>query len=164
MKPRPVHYQSLPRSAKYGIIIGVGIPGLIFLIGVVGYAFGKIQACGRRRNPDIELPTTTIAPVVFTTGLDKPTIESYPKTVLGDSGRLPRVYDVTCSICLSEYQPKDTLRTIPECKHYFHATCIDEWLALNATCPVCRKTPETSSTITPCSSMSSSSTSSASTS
>ncbi|XP_031278815.1 putative RING-H2 finger protein ATL69 [Pistacia vera] len=82
--------------------------------------------------------------VVILTGLDEPTIESYPKTLLGESGRLPKPNDNTCPICLSEYQPKESLRTIPECEHYFHADCIDEWLKMNATCPLCRNSPESS--------------------
>ncbi|XP_048131639.1 putative RING-H2 finger protein ATL21A [Rhodamnia argentea] len=52
--------------------------------------------------------------------------------------QLPRPNDNTCAICLSEYQPKETLRTIPACGHYFHAQCIDRWLRRNASCPLCR--------------------------
>ena len=70
--------------------------------------------------------------------LDKPTIESYPKTIVGVSGRQPKPNDNTCPICLSRYKPKQTLRTIPKCNHYFHAYCIDKWLRMNASCPVCR--------------------------
>lgn len=79
-------------------------------------------------------------------GLDGPTIESYPKTVLGASRRLPKPSDVICPICLADYLPEETLRTIPECDHYFHADCIDEWLKLNGTCPLCRNSPQTGST------------------
>ncbi|CAI9772653.1 unnamed protein product [Fraxinus pennsylvanica] len=147
----------LPRSAKYGIIIGVGIPGLLCLIVLACFAFGRIRALSHRRLNISELPTITISqqPVVRAAGLDGPTIASYPKTVLGESRRLPKSSDSTCSICLSDYEPKETLRSIPECNHYFHANCIDEWLKLNGTCPVCRNSPE-SSIGTPCSSMSSS--------
>ncbi|WOG86377.1 hypothetical protein DCAR_0205580 [Daucus carota subsp. sativus] len=90
------------------------------------------------------LPTRIITPEPprFVLGLDKLTIESYPMTVLGESKRLPKPSDSTCAICLSEYKPNDTLRTVPECNHYFHSHCIDEWLKLNATCPVCRNLPE----------------------
>ena len=66
-------------------------------------------------------------------GLDGPTIESYPKTLLGESRELPNPNDNTCPICLSEYKPKEMLRTIPECNHYFHVNCIDKWLKINAT-------------------------------
>ncbi|KAK3429440.1 hypothetical protein EUGRSUZ_E00861, partial [Eucalyptus grandis] len=71
-------------------------------------------------------------------GLDSLTIESYPKTQVGDDGQVPRPNDNVCAICLSEYQPKETLRTIPTCGHYFHAQCIDHWLGRNASCPMCR--------------------------
>ena len=80
-------------------------------------------------------------------GLDGSRIEAYPITLLGESCRLPRPNDNTCSICLSEYQAKETIRTIPDCDHYFHADCIDEWLKLNAACPVCRKTPDQESAL-----------------
>ncbi|KAK9274563.1 hypothetical protein L1049_021812 [Liquidambar formosana] len=151
----------LPRSAKYGIIIGVGIPGLVCMIGLACFICGKIRTYSRRRHPTTELPTSIIPHSnAMLMGLDGPTIESYPKTVLGESGRLPKPNDGTCPICLSDYQPKDTLRTIPECNHYFHADCIDEWLKMNATCPLCRNSPDGSSLITPCSSSPSSSSSS----
>ncbi|KAG8375105.1 hypothetical protein BUALT_Bualt10G0065700 [Buddleja alternifolia] len=156
----------LPRSAKYGIIIGVGIPGLLCIIGLACYACGMIRAFNIRRHLDTELPTTTsnLRPSIrSTSGLDLPTIESYPKTVLGESRRLPEPNDGTCPICLSDYQPKETLRSLPECNHYFHADCIDEWLKLNGTCPLCRNSPE-SSVATPFSSTSLSSSSSSTTS
>ncbi|KAH6820494.1 hypothetical protein C2S53_008410 [Perilla frutescens var. hirtella] len=152
----------LPKSAKYGIVIGVGIPGLLCLIGLTCYACGMIRAFNIRRRLDSNLPTTISEqrPVIRSaSGLDRPTIESYPTTVLGESRRLPKASDISCPICLADYQPKETLRSIPECNHYFHADCIDEWLKLNGTCPLCRNSP-VSSVATPRFSMSASSSSS----
>ena len=77
----------------------------------------------------------------ITTGLDDSTIESYTKVVLGESRRVPGKNHLTCSICLADYHPKETVRCIPECEHCFHAECIDEWLKINGTCPVCRNNP-----------------------
>ncbi|KAL2543737.1 RING/U-box superfamily protein [Forsythia ovata] len=148
--------RGLPRSVKYGIIIGIGIPGLVFVIGLLCYTCGLLWAFTLRRSLNSEMPTTTISQqsMVRFSGLDGPTIASYPKMVLGESRRLPKPSDdVTCPICLADYQPKETLKTIPECNHYFHAACIDEWLMLNATCPICRTSPE-SSFATSCSSIS----------
>lgn len=150
----------LPRAVKYSIILGVGIPGLLLLIGIIHYIYGKIFDRLHRSSTDDLSTSTALQSANVVVGLDAPTIESYPKTLLGESRRLPRANDNTCSICLGEYQPKEALRTIPECNHYFHANCIDEWLKLNATCPVCRKSPEGSSLVTPSSSVSSSSSSS----
>ncbi|CAK9143168.1 unnamed protein product [Ilex paraguariensis] len=154
---RPTSKQGLPRSAKYGIIIGIGIPGIVCLIGLVCYICNRIRGYEDRRYMNTELSAITIPPqrVLFATGLDGPTIASFPKTVLGESRRLPNSSDSTCPICLSEYQPKDALRTIPDCNHYFHAKCIDEWLKLNATCPLCRNSPDGSSLATSRSSTSS---------
>ncbi|PON41966.1 43kDa postsynaptic protein [Trema orientale] len=156
--------QGLPRGAKYGIIIGVGIPGLLCVIGLASYICGRVRACGqRRRRPYADYAGTGAAePVVVLMGLDGPTIESFPKIQLGESKRLPKPNDNTCPICLSEYQSKETLRTIPECNHYFHASCVDEWLKMNATCPLCRNSPEGSSHVSPYSSASSSVSSSSS--
>ncbi|KAK2976360.1 hypothetical protein RJ640_014191 [Escallonia rubra] len=43
-----------------------------------------------------------------------------------------------CTVCLAEYHAEDTLRILPFCGHFFHATCIDIWLQQHSTCPVCR--------------------------
>ncbi|KAK7397429.1 hypothetical protein VNO78_18600 [Psophocarpus tetragonolobus] len=80
-------------------------------------------------------------------GLDESTIESYQKVVLGESRRVPGPNDGCCTICLSEYKTKDTIRYIPECAHCFHAECIDEWLRMNSTCPLCRNSPSPPSTL-----------------
>eukprot|EP01103_Thecamoeba_quadrilineata_P003779 TRINITY_DN13518_c0_g1_i1.p1 TRINITY_DN13518_c0_g1~~TRINITY_DN13518_c0_g1_i1.p1 ORF type:complete len:330 (-),score=58.27 TRINITY_DN13518_c0_g1_i1:147-1136(-) len=45
-----------------------------------------------------------------------------------------------CSICLLDYQTDELVRQLP-CDHYFHQKCIDEWLALNNSCPLCRQPP-----------------------
>ncbi|KAK1381664.1 Zinc finger, RING/FYVE/PHD-type [Heracleum sosnowskyi] len=136
----------ISKAVEYGLIIGSGLPGLLLLICLAIFARKKINARGRiqQQNHEPDVPTTTIAQQTprLAKGLDKLTIDSYPMTVLGESKRLPKPSDSTCAICLSEYNPNDALRTIPECNHYFHSSCIDEWLKRNATCPVCRNSPE----------------------
>ncbi|CAN8253993.1 unnamed protein product [Cochlearia groenlandica] len=83
--------------------------------------------------------------VITTTGLDESTIESYKKVELGESKRLPTgSNDTLCSICLSEYERKETIRCLPECDHCFHSECIDAWLKLHSSCPVCRNNPSPS--------------------
>ncbi|XP_047968961.1 putative RING-H2 finger protein ATL21A [Salvia hispanica] len=132
---------ALSTNAKYGIILGLGIPGVLCIMGITCYACGLIQPSNLRHRLESELPMTISdqRPVIRSaSGLDGPTIQSYPTMVLGESRRLPKASDVCCPICLSDYQPKETLKSIPECNHYFHAECVDEWLKLNGSCPVCR--------------------------
>jgi hypothetical protein len=43
-----------------------------------------------------------------------------------------------CSVCLMDFEPGDSLRTM-ECSHRFHMACVDQWLAQSGQCPVCKK-------------------------
>ncbi|KAL6005618.1 hypothetical protein ACLOJK_006188 [Asimina triloba] len=45
--------------------------------------------------------------------------------------------DAECCICLSGYEDGVELRELP-CTHHFHCSCIDKWLYMNATCPLCK--------------------------
>ncbi|KAB2632918.1 RING-H2 finger protein ATL21A [Pyrus ussuriensis x Pyrus communis] len=110
-----------------------------------GLKSGSQTKCFGSSNSCIHSKFNTVnsrPPPIIATGLDGLIIESYPKTQLGENLELPGPKDKTCSICLGEYKPKATLRTIPACNHYFYASCVDEWLRLNATCPLCRNAPD----------------------
>ncbi|KAL9259913.1 E3 ubiquitin-protein ligase-like protein [Drosera capensis] len=45
--------------------------------------------------------------------------------------------DAVCCICLATYMDEDELRELP-CCHFFHAECVDRWLRMNASCPLCK--------------------------
>ncbi|CAH2038060.1 unnamed protein product [Thlaspi arvense] len=45
--------------------------------------------------------------------------------------------DAECCICLSAYEDGTELRELP-CGHHFHCSCVDKWLYINATCPLCK--------------------------
>lgn len=125
-------------------LLGVGIGGAVCL-GVALLA--HFLSSRRRQTTNTNLETSTGQSRDMRTGLDGITIELYPKIQVGHSGRLPNPSDNICSICLCEYEPMQTLRTIPHCNHYFHANCIDGWLKLKATCPLCRYLPVPLNTI-----------------
>ncbi|KAL9166115.1 hypothetical protein ABFS82_05G008400 [Erythranthe guttata] len=42
-----------------------------------------------------------------------------------------------CSVCLGEWVAGDSCKEMP-CKHRFHVDCIDKWLKIDGSCPVCR--------------------------
>ncbi|KAH7298941.1 hypothetical protein KP509_25G065800 [Ceratopteris richardii] len=44
----------------------------------------------------------------------------------------------SCPICLADFVDHELIRVLPGCLHSFHATCLDEWLRRQATCPTCR--------------------------
>lgn len=129
------------------LCLSIGIPIIACAAGV---AIAACFICWRRRGEGANTTqrNTTAAvspqPTIVVMGLDEATIESYQKLVLGESKRLPGPNDSTCPICLSEYRSKDTIRCIPYCRHCFHADCIDEWLRMNNTCPLCRNSPSPS--------------------
>uniref|UniRef100_A0A0C9RQ29 TSA: Wollemia nobilis Ref_Wollemi_Transcript_3975_3253 transcribed RNA sequence n=1 Tax=Wollemia nobilis TaxID=56998 RepID=A0A0C9RQ29_9CONI len=45
--------------------------------------------------------------------------------------------DAICCICLLNYKDNEELRELP-CTHFFHVECVDKWLKINASCPLCK--------------------------
>ncbi|XP_058014618.1 RING finger protein 215 [Ahaetulla prasina] len=43
----------------------------------------------------------------------------------------------SCAICLDQFQKNQCLRVLP-CLHEFHRDCVDPWLLLQQTCPLCK--------------------------
>ncbi|KFK37366.1 hypothetical protein AALP_AA4G247400 [Arabis alpina] len=61
-------------------------------------------------------------------------------TQLGTDSPTERVLssdEAECCICLCDYEDGTELREL-SCRHHFHDACIDKWLRINATCPLCK--------------------------
>ncbi|KAL0005097.1 hypothetical protein SO802_012658 [Lithocarpus litseifolius] len=68
-------------------------------------------------------------------GLDPAIILALPVySYHGDDAK----YQVDCAICLSEFEENEDVKAIPFCKHVFHPNCLEKWLSVQVTCPVCR--------------------------
>lgn len=60
--------------------------------------------------------------------------------VVGKSRRVTKMdVEKECSICFVNYEEKELIRELPDCKHHFHKRCLDKWLKKKAQCPMCRK-------------------------
>ena len=46
---------------------------------------------------------------------------------------------IFCSICIEHNENKCDIMTL-DCNHIFHKQCLDGWLKINRSCPLCRKT------------------------
>ncbi|KAK6919988.1 Zinc finger, RING-type, partial [Dillenia turbinata] len=122
------------------ICFSIALPIIVFAFGRAFFFFLTDRHGRNRRRVEAEQNEVPLQSMT-TMGLDELTIQSYKKVVLGESKRVPGNNDSTCPICLTEYTAKETLRCMPDCEHCFHADCIDEWLRINRTCPVCRNSP-----------------------
>ena len=43
-----------------------------------------------------------------------------------------------CVICISNIENNDVIKILPNCLHFYHDKCINEWLIDNNNCPMCR--------------------------
>jgi len=43
-----------------------------------------------------------------------------------------------CAICIDDFTVGDELRRLP-CGHSFHRACVDKWLMIDKTCPLCKR-------------------------
>jgi len=48
--------------------------------------------------------------------------------------------DTYCSVCIDNFDTteRDVVK-LKNCYHIFHKECIDKWIKINRTCPICRK-------------------------
>ena len=130
-------------------MIGAGYAvGFTLFIGTILFVFLMIAICFHvQRTSDYQHQQSTgTVPVHsinnFHPGIDEATLRQYPKLLYAEA-KLHQGNSTSscCSICLADYNDTDVLRLLPDCSHIFHLKCVDSWLHLHATCPVCRNSP-----------------------
>ncbi|CAL1390211.1 unnamed protein product [Linum trigynum] len=63
----------------------------------------------------------------------KASIEAMPTVEIGEEGGI----EGECVICLEEWKAGEVVKEMP-CKHRFHGGCVEKWLGIHGSCPVCR--------------------------
>ncbi|XP_031248435.1 RING-H2 finger protein ATL40-like [Pistacia vera] len=77
------------------------------------------------------------------TGLDPLVISSLPMFVFKQKDGVDvETMVIECAVCLSNLENEEMARLLPNCKHTFHAGCIDKWFGSHSTCPICRTEAE----------------------
>ncbi|XP_073048257.1 putative RING-H2 finger protein ATL21A [Primulina eburnea] len=126
----------------YGLILAL-ICFISWIRKIIRRVADRVALVARSRNRNqINLPVWRAPPPPpsnVTAGSGNNTAVNRFKTIrLGESRRIPGPNSTTCPICLEEYNPTETVKSIIQCGHCFHESCIDLWLRTHSSCPICR--------------------------
>eukprot|EP00928_Gymnodinium_smaydae_P072375 TRINITY_DN55749_c0_g1_i1.p1 TRINITY_DN55749_c0_g1~~TRINITY_DN55749_c0_g1_i1.p1 ORF type:complete len:359 (+),score=90.80 TRINITY_DN55749_c0_g1_i1:78-1154(+) len=106
------------------------------LVGLLGQALSQGDGQGAR-----SVLSALLGGALPQQGIDANTVARRTLiTTLGEqdqnSGGLSEEHR-TCMVCLEEFRGGDEVRILP-CLHRYHRECVDNWLAVNRHCPVCK--------------------------
>lgn len=65
-------------------------------------------------------------------GADQGEIDALPEVQLDET-----IDEYECPVCMEKMATNDIVRTLP-CFHRLHKECIDKWLEVRKTCPICK--------------------------
>ncbi|XP_055801518.1 putative RING-H2 finger protein ATL71 [Solanum dulcamara] len=166
--PNDIELSEETFGKNYGYGIGFSL-GVLMLFSIMAYAsYLCIRSRSRWRN-NSNVPnnnnsssssshgSSTIVDnemVFVQQGIDEEILRNYPKLLYSqakvhyyhkEDNNINNIDDDIvasgCSICLGDYKDNDMLRLLSNCGHIFHVKCIDPWLRLHPTCPICRNSP-----------------------
>ncbi|XP_019165733.1 PREDICTED: E3 ubiquitin-protein ligase RING1-like [Ipomoea nil] len=113
---------------------------LILLSPLTGGVFVVEAGTGSDRSSSSSLDSL-LAGILGKDGLppaSKASIEALRSVEIGEEEE----EEGECAICLEEWGVGETVKEMP-CRHRFHKECIEKWLGIHGSCPVCRhKMPE----------------------
>ncbi|KAF8697844.1 hypothetical protein HU200_035334 [Digitaria exilis] len=67
-----------------------------------------------------------------------PPVVPYASAISEGSTKKGGLFPEDCPICLEPFADDEGVRVVPACSHLYHAPCIDRWLDMRNSCPVCR--------------------------
>ncbi|KAL7147049.1 hypothetical protein ABFS83_06G082200 [Erythranthe nasuta] len=137
--------------ALQGLGFAIGLSIATFILAVTGvYLYMRWTVNPSSVDDGPAGPNHVMVIIHQNTGSDGTTSTSlsisslYPQFAYSEIGahkNIKESYASSCSICLADYEAADMVRLLPSCGHFFHVKCIDPWLLLHPTCPVCRSSP-----------------------
>ncbi|XP_022996486.1 RING-H2 finger protein ATL66 [Cucurbita maxima] len=77
-------------------------------------------------------------------GLDQAAINCQPITLYKEAAAVeeaaatPAATAAECCICLGVFEDGEKVKILALCHHCFHSECVDQWLRLQSSCPLCR--------------------------
>lgn len=89
----------------------------------------------QRRWGSTEMRTGFARSGLLKRGLKPEKIKDLPKVKIEKESPL---IGEQCSICIMDFVLNDSVRALPDCRHYFHQECIDLWLLRSPSCPLCK--------------------------
>jgi len=133
------------------------VPGLYFS-NVPDFVIEKRRRRRKRRNVDgnngneKELTLTTnsspscspapnineMIPLVNWTKKEQIMIDNEKKNEDGNNLCCNDSYE-KCPICIVELEDGDLVKILPSCSHVYHGECVDQWLKVNNSCPLCKR-------------------------
>ncbi|GAA0138335.1 ubiquitin-protein ligase [Lithospermum erythrorhizon] len=134
--PPPEASTSNPTPLKPSIAIFVGFLTIIVCFTFLVLLYAKHCRGGIRymNNPHVIITPNTYQRQ--NSGVERSVVESLPTfkfaSLRGQKDGLE------CAVCLNKFEPTEILRLLPKCKHAFHVECLDTWLDIHSTCPLCR--------------------------
>ncbi|KAM0995933.1 hypothetical protein ACFX13_006059 [Malus domestica] len=144
------HFSDLNHSNFHidsrGLLLVLFFFSLIFIITTL--SFYARWACIRGRLSTTTSRATNIAslPQVHQSlGLDAAAIDNLPvvlhrSVVIANPSIVLDVetIDIECCICLGVFEGEEKVKVLPKCQHTYHSECVDKWLTVQSSCPLCR--------------------------
>ncbi|XP_050206546.1 RING-H2 finger protein ATL40-like [Mercurialis annua] len=137
------HRNTYDLNSKIMLTAIISLSFVVVLVIVLHiYARCILRRHARRRSIIGRLGLATISSEPRRTGLDPGVIASLPIFVYKQTNNSVDQENQECAVCLSFLEDQEMAMVLPNCRHTFHAECIDKWLASHSTCPICRTEAE----------------------
>ncbi|XP_021289955.1 RING-H2 finger protein ATL52-like [Herrania umbratica] len=108
-------------------------------LAIVAYHLLLVKYCARRADEDARNPSIPTQDEGFATGVEHKMLETIP--ILSFSREKVKEFRTDqseCVVCLGELEEGERVRLLPNCRHFFHVPCVDNWFLAHSSCPICR--------------------------